>query len=105
MVKGKYRKPGTGCIIQINDHLWEGRYSSKVNGKCMARNVCAPTEEECEQKLAELIQEMKKKLGSFGSRKKRAENRKPPSGKALPERGDFSCLWLLYGQKQFDKIA
>ena len=23
-VKGKYRKPGTGCISQINDHLWGG---------------------------------------------------------------------------------
>ena len=22
-VKGKYRKPGTGCVTQINDHLWE----------------------------------------------------------------------------------
>ena len=71
----------------------------------MARNVHAPTEEECEQKLAELIKEMKKELGSFGSRKKRAENRKPPSGKAIPEGGDFSCLWLLCGQKQFGKIA
>ena len=71
----------------------------KVNGKRMARNVHAPTEEECEQKLAELIKEMKKELGSFGSRKKRAENRKPPSGKAIPEGGDFSVLFLLYGQK------
>ena len=25
--KGQRRKPGTGCISQINDHLWEGRYS------------------------------------------------------------------------------
>ena len=24
---GKVRKPGTGCISQINDHLFEGRYS------------------------------------------------------------------------------
>ena len=61
-VKGKYRKPGTGCMTQINGHLWEGRYSPKVNGKRIARNVYASTEEECEQKLAELIQEMKKKL-------------------------------------------
>ena len=61
-VKGKYRKSGTGCITKINDHLWEGRYSPKVNGKRIARNVYASTEEECEQKLAELIQEMKKKL-------------------------------------------
>ena len=57
--KGKYRKPGAGCITKINDNLWEGRYSPKVNGKRMARNVYAHTEEECEEKLAELIQEMK----------------------------------------------
>ncbi len=35
-VKGKYRKPGTGCVTQISDHLWEGRYSlrssRKING-------------------------------------------------------------------------
>ena len=58
-MKGKYRKPGTGCITKLNDHLWEGRYSPKVNGKRMARNVYANTEEECEAKLAELIREMK----------------------------------------------
>ena len=57
--KGKYRKPGTGCVSKINDILWEGRYSPKVNGKRMARNVYAHTEEECEAKLAELIREMK----------------------------------------------
>ena len=58
-VKGKYRKPGTGCISKIKGNLWEGRYSPKVNGKRMARNVYAHTEEECEAKLAELIREMK----------------------------------------------
>ena len=58
-IKGKYRKPGTGCVSKINDNLWEGRYSPKVNGKRMARNVYAHTEEECEVKLAELIKEMK----------------------------------------------
>jgi integrase len=59
VVKSKVRKPGTGCITMLNDHLWEGRYSPKVNGKRMARNVYAHTEEECEEKLAELIREMK----------------------------------------------
>ena len=24
---GKKRKPGTGCVTEINDHLFEGRYS------------------------------------------------------------------------------
>ena len=58
-VKGKYRKPGTGCITKINDHLWEGRFTPTVNGKRMPRNVYAHTEEECEEKLAQMIREMK----------------------------------------------
>lgn len=61
-VKGKYRKPGTGCVSQISDQLWEGRYSPKVNGKRMARNVYAHSEGECEEKLAKLIEEMKEEL-------------------------------------------
>lgn len=69
-VKGKYRKPGTGCITKISDHLWEGRYSPKVNGKRIARNVYAATEEECERRLAELIKEMKKELEPFRAKKK-----------------------------------
>ena len=63
--KGQHRKPGTGCISQINDHLWEGRYSPTVNGKRMARNVYAKTEEECEEKLAQLIQEMKQEIAAM----------------------------------------
>ena len=66
-VKGKYRKPGTGCVTQINDHLWEGRYSPKVNGKRMARNIYAPTEAECEEKLAELILQMKAEIAALRS--------------------------------------
>ena len=68
-VKGKYRKPGTGCVSQINDHLWEGRYSPKVNGKRMARNIYAPTEAECEEKLAVLIAEMKQELALLRAKK------------------------------------
>lgn len=60
--KGQRRKSGTGCISQINDHLWEGRYSPRVNGKRLARNVYAGTKAECEEKLALLIREMKTEL-------------------------------------------
>ena len=70
-VKGKYRKPGTGCISQISDHLWEGRYSPKINGRRMSRNVYAKTEAECEAKLAELIREMKAEIAAGKERKKR----------------------------------
>ena len=70
--KGQRRKPGTGCISQINDHLWEGRYSPKINGKRMARNVYAHTEAECEEKLAHMIREMKAEIASKKERRKQA---------------------------------
>jgi len=58
--KGKYRKPGQGCISQISDHLWEGRYSPTwVDGKRRTKNVYARSREECEEKLAAVIAEMK----------------------------------------------
>lgn len=68
--KGQRRKPGTGCISQINDHLWEGRYSPTVSGKRVARNVYACTEEECEKKLAQLIREMKQEIASMKAQEK-----------------------------------
>ena len=68
--KGQRRKPGTGCVSQINDHLWEGRYSPTINGKRMARNIYAPTEGECEEKLSALIREMKQEIASIKSQTK-----------------------------------
>ena len=63
--KGQRRKPGTGCISQINENLWEGRYSPRLpNGTRLARNVYAHSEEECEQKLAELIIQMKAEIAA-----------------------------------------
>lgn len=55
----KIRRPGTGCITEINDHLFEGRYSpTNAYGKRTPKNVYAKTREECEEKLAELITQM-----------------------------------------------
>ena len=71
--KGQWRKPGTGCISQINDHLWEGRYSPVVNGRRMARNIYAKTEAECEGKLAALIREMKAEITAENERRRQAE--------------------------------
>ena len=57
--QGKIRRAGTGCITEINDHLFEGRYSPVwPDGKRHAKNVYAKTREECEEKLKVLIQEM-----------------------------------------------
>ena len=37
---GRKRRSGTGCVSEINDHLFEGRYSPKwPDGKKHARNV------------------------------------------------------------------
>ena len=55
----KTRKSGTGCITQINDHLFEGRYSPVwPDGTRHSKNVYAKTRKECEKKLNALIQEM-----------------------------------------------
>ena len=60
---GRKRKSGTGCVSEINDHLFEGRYSPKwPDGKKHARNVYAHTREECEEKLKTLIVEMKSEI-------------------------------------------
>ena len=67
---GKVRKPGTGCISQINDHLFEGRYSPTwIDGKKHARNVYAHTRGECEEKLKVLIAEMKAELAELKRQK------------------------------------
>ena len=63
--KGQRRKAGTGCVSQINEKLWEGRYSPVwPDGKKHARNVYAHSEEECEKLLAEMIAEMKAEIST-----------------------------------------
>lgn len=59
----KYRKRGTGSVHQVSKNVWEGRYTPTVNGKRIARNIYADSEEECEKKLEALIQEMKAEFG------------------------------------------
>lgn len=70
--KGKIRKPGTGCVYQINDTLWEGSFYPRMpDGKRKKFNVYAKTREECEEKLAELIKTMKAEIAEM---KKQAKN-------------------------------
>ncbi len=60
---GKRRKPGTGCISQISENCWEGRYSPMwPDGKKHSRNVYAKTREECKALLPGLIAEMKAEI-------------------------------------------
>ncbi|MBD5085500.1 MAG: site-specific integrase [Clostridiales bacterium] len=84
--KGKNRKRGTGCLTQINDHLWEGRYSPRwPDGKIHSRNVYATTSEECEVKLTELIQQMKLEIAE---------------AKHLAAEGKWEEAMALAGQKK-----
>ena len=69
--KPKIRKSGTGCVTMINNHLYEGRFTPRVNGKRISKNVYAKTREECEEKLAELIKTMKAEIAEM---KKQAKN-------------------------------
>ena len=61
--QGKIRKSGTGCIYQISDNLWEGSYSPRMpDGKRKKFNVYADTCEQCEEKLAEMISQVKAEI-------------------------------------------
>ena len=62
------RRPGTGCVSQLKEHLWEGRYSPVwPDGKKHSRNVYAKTKEECEEKLKGLILKMKAEIAALRS--------------------------------------
>ena len=80
---GRKRRSGTGCVSEINDHLFEGRYSPKwPDGKKHARNVYARTREECEEKLKVLIAEMKAEIAEAQRLKDLGEgDGQPPEGK------------------------
>lgn len=61
--KSKYRKPGTGGVYQLNDHLWEGKFSPHdPHGKRTSHNVYAKTREECEEKLPLMIAEVRERI-------------------------------------------
>ena len=80
---GRKRRSGTGCVSEINDHLFEGRYSPKwPDGKKHARNVYAHTREECEEKLKALIVEMKAEIAEAQRLKNLGEgDGRPTEGK------------------------
>ena len=80
---GRKRRSGTGCVSEINDHLFEGRYSPKwPDGKKHARNVYAHPREECEEKLKALIVEMKAEIAEAQRLKELGEgDGRPPEEK------------------------
>ena len=84
--RGKIRKPGTGCVTQISDHLWEGKFSPKwPDGKKHSRSVYASTEPECEEKLADLIRQMKTEI---------------TEARRLVSEGNWKGAMALAGQKK-----
>ena len=73
-------------MTQINDHLWEGKFSPKwPDGKKHSRSVYASTESECEEQLTELIRQMKTEI---------AEARR------LVSEGNWEEAMALAGQKK-----
>lgn len=59
----KIRRPGTGCIFRISEKKWEGSYSPKLpNGNRKKFNIYADTREECEEKLAVMIERIKAEI-------------------------------------------
>ena len=70
-VPRKIRKSGTGCIYQINDHLWEGSFYPRLpNGNRRKFNVYAETREQCEVKLAEMIAQKKAEIAEEKAKRK-----------------------------------
>ena len=71
--KPKVRKSGTGCVYQINDHLWEGSYFPRLpDGSRKKFNVYAKTREECEKELAKMIEQKKKEIAAEKKKEKPA---------------------------------
>jgi len=67
----KIRKSGTGCLYQINDNLWEGSFFPRLpSGKRKKFNVYAETKEQCEIKLAEMIERVKAEIAEEKKRLK-----------------------------------
>ena len=71
--KPKVRKSGTGCVYQINDHLWEGSYFPRLpDGSRKKFNMYAKTREECEAELAKMIEQKKKEIAELKKKAKTA---------------------------------
>lgn len=101
---GKRRKPGTGCVTQISDHLWEGRYSPRgPDGRQRSRNVYGHTLEECEEKLK--VPDCRHESGDPGGAEVAPGSREPAvkAKKKLPRMREVSCLWYFCGQQKTGK--
>ena len=67
-------KSGTGGIYELNDHLFEGRYSpTNAYGKREVHTVYAKTREECERLLDEMIPKVRAEIKAEKERLKAEE--------------------------------
>lgn len=75
-VKRKIRKSGTGCITEINDHLYEGKFSpTGADGKRFTRHIYAKTRDECEVLLAEMIAKTKAEIQDAKEKLKKSQSK------------------------------
>jgi hypothetical protein len=51
--------------VAVIKSIATGRFTPRVNGKRISKNVYAKTREECEEKLAELIKAMKSEIAEM----------------------------------------
>ena len=91
--KGVRRKPGKGCISQISETTWEGRYSPRVNGKKVTRNVYAHSLAKCEEKLAEMIREMKEEITAQKSGRSRQRKGRFSKSRIVSSFHLWSNMW------------
>lgn len=102
---GKKRRSGTGCISEINDHLYEGRYSPKwPDGKRHPKNVYATTREECQEKLKALIEEMDREIHLIATVGE-SDGHRIPDGISLKKKTVMTYLSAHPNEKNKSKIA
>lgn len=102
---GRKRRSGTGCISEINDHLYEGRYSPKwPDGKRHPRNVYAKTREECQEKLKALIEEMDREIHLIATVGE-SDGHRIPDGISLKKKTVMTYLSAHPNEKNKSKIA
>ena len=100
---GKKRKSGTGCVSELNDHLFEGRYSPIwPDGTQHSRNVYAHTREECEEKLKALITEMNEERKNL---KEQLAGIAPPEKLTKKQRKLWDYMHLHPEVTEFSTIA
>ena len=72
--RGKIRKRGTGYVKQLTPNCWQGRYTPTVDGKRVSYNIYGTTKDECEERLAEMISDVKAGKYLSVSNSENAEN-------------------------------